>query len=523
MLVAFASVTSCMDNSVYDTSMDVPSPTEIKTTHISREKAMAALKKFTDNLMRDSLTRSCRDYNVKDIISVSLDKSICCRSDDEEENEAEEDDVLYFMNFEDGGYAILSADSRIQEDIIAVVEDGDLSQEDISTILSQVGEVEYPEFDGSQDLSYLSECSRDSIGNWINPEGEYVSPYTPYNYPLYDSTRCDFLSGDLSDDIVAVDRLRRDTLKMSPRRMIVRMSFNWAVNNLIQNTINGPDDEDCSLETNQTVSVDTVFSTPVQNMLQGDLALWCQQTPFNGYCPTVHHPILFWKTKKAPCGCVVLALAEMMAVMRFPSSTLGEGSPGWTAIRSIDPFAETNSSIASNYLKVISKYCHPLYLYGGTFTFPSLAKKALQHFGYENVKYQNYSADHVHNTLDAGSPVFVCSIPVQDNNTFIYIAHDLPQSHAWVIDGYKRKEVIETIRTYNDGVLSMTDRTQLSSCDYVHCVFGWHGSDNGYFLSGVFDFMSNETMFDNPTNSQRNLYFAFHLKTITFDNPNGHV
>ncbi|MGN0201782.1 MAG: hypothetical protein ACI399_02615, partial [Candidatus Cryptobacteroides sp.] len=72
----------------------------------------------------------------------------------------------------------------------------------------------------------------------------------------------------------------------------------------------------------------------------------------------------------------------------------------------------------------------------------------------------------------------------------------------------------------NDGVMTSSDRRLLSSSDYVHCVFGWGGNYNGYFLNGVFDFMSNETEFDNPNTTSTSRFYSYFLKTITFDNPN---
>lgn len=519
MFVIFSfSAISCSDFSPEESFQNVNQSPIIISTHIPNERALIALREFTDNLKQDTRTNRNRSFDVKSSTSVGFPKSVKVRSDEEEEYEDESDDLLYFMEFEDGGYAILSADTNVQEDIIAVVEDGSLSQEEVTSILGNIGSVEYPEFEETPDLSYLSLCSRDSIGNWINADGEYVNPFNPASFPLYDSIQCDHLSGNFTDDIIAIDSSSRDSLDMSPKSMLVRISFNWAVDRYIKNLTHSTEEEAPNLENNQVSTTVNEYSTPVANMLQGAMACWHQSAPFNNQCPTVRHPLLFWKKRTALCGCVVLALGEMMAVMEFPTPSPGVNHPSWYAIRNINVTNDSNP-VASDYIKGISQYCKPLYFWGGTFVFPKMAKKALERMGFSNVKYQYYSTNHVLNTLEDGCPVFVCSIPSQDNDTFIYIPTDLPNSHAWVIDGYKKKETYEIISTYNDGVMTSSDRRLLSSSDYVHCVFGWGGNYNGYFLNGVFDFMSNETAFDNPNTTSTSLFYSYYLKTITFDNP----
>ncbi|MDR1759709.1 MAG: C10 family peptidase, partial [Fibrobacter sp.] len=73
--------------------------------------------------------------------------------------------------------------------------------------------------------------------------------------------------------------------------------------------------------------------------------------------------------------------------------------------------------------------------------------------------------------------------------------------HAWVIDGYLTKELKYKAQ------IGMRVYNMVSSENYLHHNWGWNGSDNGYYASGIFntnivpDFESN-TKAGEPYNYQ---------------------
>lgn len=59
--------------------------------------------------------------------------------------------------------------------------------------------------------------------------------------------------------------------------------------------------------------------------------------------------------------------------------------------------------------------------------------------------------------------------------------------HAWVVDGYRRYVTVFTIwATYPNGITRLFDEYEETNM-YLHCNWGWDGSNNGYFTMNIFD------------------------------------
>lgn len=129
----------------------------------------------------------------------------------------------------------------------------------------------------------------------------------------------------------------------------------------------------------------------------------------------------------------------------------------------------------------------------------------LSNINYSGVSYSNYSHANVKAALDAGCPVFVSAISCTG------MLPDITTSHAWNIDGYKTRTIRRTDYYYENGQVVNT-QTFYNYSTLVHCAFGWHGLDDGYYSSGIFGFYS--------TALSKTVNFSVYLKTITYNNPN---
>ncbi len=132
----------------------------------------------------------------------------------------------------------------------------------------------------------------------------------------------------------------------------------------------------------------------------------------------------------------------------------------------------------------------------------------MRNIGFPNAHRHSYRYEMITQMLDNGCPVIIYAMP--HLNIFL--------SHAWLIDGYKIKERTETITTYYGG--KVTDERRIKqSVKMVHCDFGWKGSCNGYYTSGIFHLGNKDVERDNPNDKGRSRHYNNHIKIITYDRP----
>jgi len=155
----------------------------------------------------------------------------------------------------------------------------------------------------------------------------------------------------------------------------------------------------------------------------------------------------------------------------------------------------------SKFCIYVGTLCNTKYhsIFGNSFGFawPSDARSCLELLGYQNVTLNwGYDENLVLRTLDDGCPVFMSAIA------------DLYAGHAWVIDGYIKRDYVSNL-----GQVS-------KSQTLVHCNWGWKGYCNGYFTSGVFhtkEANSYDYSYADQNNADENYWYAYN--TITYDNP----
>ena len=167
-------------------------------------------------------------------------------------------------------------------------------------------------------------------------------------------------------------------------------------------------------------------------LLHTNVTSWHQRYPFNTAAPIRG----IWPFRKqAPVGCVPLALAQIITFNEFPNwSSWNEHTASWSEIQSFwhsNPGASsTNAGLAiATMLRGIGIGVFAIYTRNWTFALPINAGNFLSLMGYQNVQVRRtYYEDGILNMLRNNKPVFVAAVS------------GITNGHAWVIDGYMIRE-----------------------------------------------------------------------------------
>lgn len=117
---------------VEEIELESTSKSEIVSFKISKEKALKNLIEIVEILdeevtvrsgeSKTSLKSKLQNITINDVMSIS---HVGLRSANTNQ------EMLYLINFDDeSGYAVLSADARIPDEVLAITEQGSLSNED---------------------------------------------------------------------------------------------------------------------------------------------------------------------------------------------------------------------------------------------------------------------------------------------------------------------------------------------------------------------------------------------------------
>lgn len=300
----------------------------------------------------------------------------------------EKREVLYAINFKDDqGYALIAADKRISEDIIAVTTKGNVSEEDFTNVEDKLTPTENDDLTVDEYNEMVNSGALAQINRIVNQE---CLRYADAKLRL-DETNTGGSNGGSSSTPV---------------------TYHWEVEKEVPRLMN------------------TVWTQEGKDKL------------FNKYCPEVG---LIWK-KTAPAGCVCIAISQIMAYHEYPAPFACNGiAIDYKAIKNIYSYSnpqntgsDIDKEMIAKFIVNIGGWCGTKYhsIFGKTwgFAWPSGAKKCLSTFGYENVTFKwGYDEDLVIKSLENGCPVFMSAIA------------KVFSGHAWVIDGYmKRKRVAST-------------------------------------------------------------------------------
>ncbi len=414
---------------------------------ISLKTALVSL----DDLMADIYPNTkgkaysiCSSFSVKTQRTKALDLK----------NLKSADTLLHVVNFNDGGFSILSADKRIGEPVLIVAEKGELRLEDFL-------------FENSMEIIYTDDQDTTEF-KFYNPidDDYYVAACNPSE-------------------------------PEKPGRIVAELTCSYVLHELKifeEGCANGPLGEHAD-GSDLPVTYRWVTDELVLEMMS---TKWGQGEPFNNLCPTRGTT----KKKRAPVGCVPVAVGQILAYHEYPDVTYNGVRCNYDIMKSIpddedDEAVEEFENMLAHFMRFLGDKCQVDYHKEYAFATPAAAKKCMEGLGYtEVVKTTGYDGALILESIKKGNPVFIAAIS------------GLVNGHAWVIDGYMKQNYVST-----NGIVG-------GSRTLLHCNMGWNGTCNGYYVSGIFDVNNGATIPDLGYEGSDKYDFDWWYRILTYDKPN---
>lgn len=501
-------LSSCQENDIFPASENVTESTSTSYS-IPLDSAISYLYDFMDEKF-SMPSRASEKRVIASAIPIKYNRLVSRASDEDLDCE----NLVYIANFENNqGYAILAADERISDKVIAITDTGSLTDGTVYTAMDLLNE----------DRVILDEYPKSGDGFFTTPETGDELFMNPNTVILYNDSVRDTLVGNFSlDDIGAVDENGNPVISISERSQIPEtltsaLCLSYAINQIKNNdgklvdsdpefkdTDLGGGGDDPSKRTETTASDWSVKQ--IVNPILYQMSNWNQDAPFNELYPMRHKYLIFGKKRHAPAGCFPLAISKIMTYFEHPNTHVHDGyTINWKELKR-DYKSNIGRTSAAHLLKDISSSCNSWYFYEGTFTFPNKATSYMRQLGFNNAHSHSYSFERVTNMLDNGKPLIIYSVP--GINVF--------KSHSWNIDGYKIKERTVTTKIYSGSTLIKSEE-KTETTNMVHCDFGWSGNCNGYYVSGVFKLNDSQIEHDPGTNYGGKTNYNNLLKVITYE------
>lgn len=388
-------------------------------------------------------------------------------------------DALYVVNFEnDGGYAILSADDRLPDNVIAVTSSGNLNFEPIP-------------FDDTTDTLTLD--------------------------MLYVAEDDDYLLGNREDGFV--------------QDLVANYVLGWT------DSLPGMEDEFGDIPISD-ITYSYEYETTV-NYPEMITTQWDQGSPYNDFCPNRHYyygglfhtkksaikeyyfdPIAEWgddyiSSDDLAAGCVAIATAQIIAYNKYPDVknlvAYEQPTMTWDDIAMEYSHDERHARHLGKLVHSVGVGCKMDYGFfkKQSFATPINAKRYLNDIGYTNTqRHTGFDLNLVINQIQNDCPVFIGAIS------------GLTNGHAWVIDGYKQIKEFE-IGTTPEGVV--VNRRVVRTNHYLHFNWGWGGTNDGWFttnLTSSQSFSPNDaSSYDGTSSSESNYTFDWWFRLVTYDKP----
>jgi len=257
---------------------------------------------------------------------------------------------------------------------------------------------------------------------------------------------------------------------------------------------------------------------------------WSQGSPYNNNAPSCSSG---GSGGKAWAGCVAIAAAQLMAYWRHPA-VLDGVSLNWNLLR--DYTAIPNRYVGVGTKSIGGWLAEDLYFinqiaylvgrigvnigmqYGckGSSASTENAMTFLRGKGYTISGSSGYNEATVINSLDQWRPVLITGYAKEIKQKFLGITYNTyyDEGHTWVVDGHlkQRRKVTVTVTAYKPGLpveavtlaksiakavavkppicirTTSTSTYYETSSNYLHNNWGQHGSNNGYYVAGSFNY-----------------------------------
>lgn len=421
-------------------------------------------------------TRVSSPRKVSSMVALTGERAMTRTADGE--NVQMPDTLAYLFNFSDSaGYAIISADKRIEASILSYCEAGNLA-----------GKTDNPGLIGA--LMDLEHYITASIIRYEN--------------------RIDSITNEILSKMIAGDSVPT-RLAASQQDLLQDYEVTVALEPITP-IYSGVMTEQA------TYSGDWVTIEQVEPLLPVE---WHQWFPFNFF---VKHRD---RSTNAPAGCVAVATAQIMAYWQRPARIddgfifdwpllrkFATGSGKYPNVEGKEKFwynkYSNNDGILENtdvhedernfiihsatLMEKIGEGVIMEYSDNGSSARSQNAASFFKSCGY-NVGdgLVDYNFGKVVQSLRQHRPVYARGSSKMTRKEFLGIEWEkYSEGHAWVIDGYTKqsKATIMHIRVssrYTGEVLNESTNTTYSYADYFHHNWGWGDDRNGYFVAGNFD------------------------------------
>ena len=207
---------------------------------------------------------------------------------------------------------------------------------------------------------------------------------------------------------------------------------------------------------------------------------WHQHEPFNNNYPYHNNNV------KELAGCGVIAAAQLVYNKRVPSIYNGIAFDwGLIGLYEYPEYPSISADIAvANFVYTIANAVGANWNDSnnlGTYTTLPGIKNFFKYNGYSNANFYPYSLPAIKTMLNNHKPVIVNGD--QSNGD---------DSHTWLIDGCETMKIELWVREYIFPVPIVGDPYNEYIQDTInrnllHCNYGWGGSCDGYYSSGIFD------------------------------------
>ena len=195
---------------------------------------------------------------------------------------------------------------------------------------------------------------------------------------------------------------------------------------------------------------------------------WDQEYPYNQFC------LLPGTNQFADTGCIAVAMAQLMAIYKYPSNYNGYLF-NWDDMISQYPSYEGECQIA-RLLQQLGINNNLNMQYGvapqGSTANGAYIPRTFENFGYTNGGYEIlYNTEAVVNELKNGYPLLIGG-------------NDGVSGHVWL--GHGLMELRHIIRGYNE-LDEVVVSNSIFQGYYILYNWGWEGWCDGFYLSGIFD------------------------------------